>query len=76
MTNTIVAKKDDSSGTLTHVKLDTGVEETKQKAIQNINAGHTYKTKAGANVHVVANKYLRTDNNDTEKDNLENVPNY
>lgn len=76
---TIIGKKDDSNGALIKVKLSGNVEETKAQVITFINGGHTYKTSGGATVRVVRGRsgdYLRTDANNTEKDNLENVPNY
>lgn len=76
---TIIGKKDDSNGALIKVKLSTNVEQTKEAVITFINNGHTYKTSGGATVHVVkgsTGNYLRTDATNTEKDNLEKVPNY
>lgn len=76
---TIIGKRDDRNGALITVKLSGNVEQTKAAVITFINNGHIYKTSGGATVRVVkgsSGNYLRTDANNTEKDNLENVPNY
>lgn len=76
---TITHKRDNTSGALEKVKLSTGNEKTKQQVIDDIGAKNTYKTIGGATVRVVngaSGKYLRTDANNTEEDNLENVSNY
>lgn len=59
-------------------------EYTKQAVIDFINNGNAVKTKyrrnyawkIGEDVHVVDNRYLRTDSNNIKADNLENLPEY
>ncbi len=63
---------------------DSTKEYTKRSVIDFINDGNAVKTKyvrngrwvVGEDVHVVDNSYLRTDNNNTKADNLENLPEY
>lgn len=63
---------------------DSTNEYTKQAVINFINDGNAVETKyvrngrwvVGEDVHVVDNSYLRTDNNNTKADNLENLPEY
>ncbi|MDP8269676.1 MAG: DUF3892 domain-containing protein [Candidatus Tenebribacter davisii] len=68
--------------------LGTEQKESLAKVVSNIEKGYTYCTitkskdnewNKGENVHVVVvdgSKYIRTDNNNTEKDNLENLPKF
>jgi fructose-1,6-bisphosphatase len=54
--------------------IDSIESKTNQKHFQT-----WYSNKVGAKVEVVkvnGNKYLRTDRNETPKDNLENLPNF
>jgi len=64
---------------------DATTECTKQAMIEYINKGNSVKTKyknswgnwqSGEDVRVVDNAYLRTDANNTKKDNLGNLPRY
>lgn len=59
-------------------------EYSKQSVIDFINDGNAVKTKyrrnyswvVGEDVHVVDNRYIRTDKNNIKADNLENLPEY
>ena len=63
---------------------DSTKEYTKQAVIDFINDGNAVKTKCrknyswvvGEDVHVVDNRYIRTDSNYIKADNLENLPEY
>lgn len=63
---------------------DSTKEYTKQAVIDFINDGNAVKTKyvrngrwvVGEDVHVVDNRYIRTDSNYIKADNLENLPEY
>ena len=63
---------------------DSTNEYTKQAVIDFINDGNAVKTKyrknyawtVGEDVHVVDNRYIRTDSNYIKADNLENLPEY
>ena len=68
------------SGPFTHFKVD-GAEKTRSTCVSEIESGIAYKTSppggGGADIHVVEvnrKKFLRTDHNHTEADNLGELP--
>jgi hypothetical protein len=71
-TITHVRKNDD--GVITHVKVNG--QYTKGQMIEKIQSGEKFVVPSGAGVHTVAGKYIRTDGNDTEADNLGNLPSF
>jgi len=67
-------KKDD---VITHVQIDDEAKTILPKlmVIQHIERLHIrFEVKNGEKVHVVAGKYLRSDANDIEEDNLGELP--
>lgn len=88
----ISAKREDFLGRITHLKVHANQNgrpssdystQTKDQVVNSIESSKEYYTwysnKVGAKVNVVkvnGNKYLRTDRNETPKDNLENLPNF
>ncbi len=62
--------------------------ESRSDVVSNIENGYTYctiikstegKWDRGEDIHIIkvgSNKYIRTDNNTTNKDNLENLPEF
>jgi len=81
----IVAVRKDDKGVITHVqttaeigdKINSGGERTKQEIIHNITDEDVhYAVPSGAKVRVVANKYIRSVPNDTEEDNLGELPTF
>ena len=69
-------------------KIRKNFEEERKSVIKNISSGYAYCTifkgndsnwKKGQDVHKISikgNEYIRTDKNQTEKDNLENLPEF
>ena len=82
----IVAVRKDENGVITHVKSRAVVKnETdtleqilmKSHVIMNITKLHVqYTVPNGTKVHVAAGSYLRTDGNETEADNLGELPTF
>ena len=83
----IVAVRKDDNGVITHVRTRTKTNIgysppevlSKVQAIQNITIFHVRYTvldENGPEVRVVANKYLRSVPNDTEEDNLGELPTF
>ena len=69
------------NGPFTHFKVD-GAEKSRATCVREIESGTVYRTSPpnnvrGADIHVVEvnnTKYLRTDKNKTEADNLGELP--
>ena len=79
----IVAVRKDENGVITHVKAEVWVDgeqkpdqvQAKYVALQNIlTFKWNYTVADGTPVHVVKRHYLRTDGNQTEEDNLGELP--
>ena len=85
VSSVIVAVRKDDKGVITHVnttseigdKINSGGERTKQEIIRKITDEDVhYAVPGGAKVHVVAGKYIRSDGNKTEADNLGELPTF
>jgi len=83
--NFIFAVRKDDNGVITHVKTHMEIKggytpdevRTKFEVIQNITQLHMlYFVSSGEKVHVVDNRYLRTDANDIKEDNLGELPTF
>jgi len=81
MTITIVAVHKDSDGNIESVKTEYGTIFSKSSVIYLItNEGDKFKTKDflghEADVHIYNDKWLRTDKNNNNWDNLGNLPTF
>jgi len=72
----IISKvRKDENGVITHVQTSFGVL-TKAQVITSIAHSVHFVVEDGEKVHVVDGKYIRSDANDTEEDNLGNLPTF
>ena len=77
MTKSIITHvRKDKNNVITHVKAN-GTELSKIIVIQHILQLHMiYEVVGGERVHVVAKRYLRSDANTIEEDNLGELPSF
>ena len=83
----VTAKRNDSNGVITHLETRkdptsaNSEPKTKAELIKLIkpagsDTAKTYNKGASRDIHVVDGEYLRTDGNNTKKDNLDELPDF
>jgi hypothetical protein len=74
MPKQIITNTREKGGVITHFNVN--IEFTKEQLIERIKNGEKFVVPSGEDVHLVGEKYIRSDRNNTTDDNLGNLPSF